>query len=766
MIELPVQAHLEAIYKALLDTPSHILLVTAETAAGKSTGIPPYLLKQFSGSILMLEPRRVAALAIASRIAHTLGEQAGNTVGWRLRFDTNVSPSTRLEVMTEAILTRTIQRDPLLSGVSLVILDEFHERSIHGDLALALLREVLSVRQDLYVLIMSASIDPLPLCTALSAGHYHVPGKTWPVEIRYQESKRLPEGGVESLPHQVLRAVKTAREGPPGDILVFLPGLAEIRSCEAILAPLKADIRILHGSLPFETQKTVLEQHCGDDRIILSSAIAETSLTIPRVRVVIDSGLARRSRFESKTSLESLETLPESDFSALQRAGRAGREAPGLCIRLWGKGDPRLSHDTPEILRSELSSLVLECAQWGCTNRKALSWLDEPPVMAWDAAVQLLQSLEALNQDGTINSRGKILHSLSVHPRLAAVALRSGADFAVKIVHPFISQTDTTKLIRLLNTRLSRLNINENNHYLGLLEGFPDRLCNIQSDGRYQLPSGRLARIVNSTSTPSQSKWIIALDIENHPREAHIRHFYPMDTTVAETWIEQRLTVTILPVDTSSVYVWGKQSRQKEVSSYGSISIRSRMLAHTEDSAIECLLNAVQRGSYFFEGVSAQVDAFIRRLSFLELSIDEKSRQEIDSWLRPFFPKGSPLRAECVLQALRYRFDGSKIDTQAPEYIVLPNGIRRPLTYECLDPCEGTIAVLETRLQDLYGVCQTPLIHDKPILVRLLSPARRPVQTTRDIAGFWTGSWKEVRKEMRARYPKHAWPENPLTGPF
>lgn len=576
MIELPVQAHLEAIYKALLDTPSHILLVTAETAAGKSTGIPPYLLKQFSGSILMLEPRRVAALAIASRIAHTFGEQAGNTVGWRLRFDTNVSPSTRLEVMTEAILTRTIQRDPLLSGVSLVILDEFHERSIHGDLALAVLREVLSVRQDLYVLIMSASIDPLPLCTALSAGHYHVPGKTWPVEIRYQESKRLPEGGVESLPHQVLRAVKTAREGPPGDILVFLPGLAEIRSCEAILAPLKADIRILHGSLPFETQKIVLEQHCGDNRIILSSAIAETSLTIPRVRVVIDSGLARRSRFESKTSLESLETLPESDFSALQRAGRAGREAPGLCIRLWGQGDPRLSHDTPEILRSELSSLVLECAG----------------------------------------------------------------------------------------------------------------------------------------------------------------------------------------------YVWGKQSRQKEVSSYGSISIRSRMLAHTEDSAIECLLNAVQRGSYSFEGVSPQVDAFIRRLSFLGLSIDEKSRQEVDSWLRPFFPKGSPLRAECVLQALRYRFDGSKIDTQAPEYIVLPNGIRRPLTYESLDPDEGTIAVLETRLQDLYGVCQTPLIHDKPILVRLLSPARRPVQTTRDIAGFWTGSWKEVRREMRARYPKHAWPENPLTGPF
>lgn len=190
------------------------------------------------------------------------------------------------------------------------------------------------------------------------------------------------------------------------------------------------------------------------------------------------------------------------------------------------------------------------------------------------------------------------------------------------------------------------------------------------------------------------------------------------------------------------------------------------MLAHTEDTAIECLLTAVQQGSYTFEGISPQVDAFIRRLSFLGLSIDEKSRQEVDSWLRPFFPIGSPLRAECVLQALRYRFDGSKIDTQAPEYIVLPNGIRRPLTYECLDPCEGTIAVLETRLQDLYGVCQTPLILDKPILVRLLSPARRPVQTTRDIAGFWTGSWKEVRKEMRARYPKHAWPENPLTGPF
>ena len=422
--QLPIAPHLDDICVSLKSSRSHSLILTAETGAGKSTALPLALLNHFSGKIIMLEPRRIAALSVASRVSTLLGEEIGKTAGYVMRLESRVSEATRFTVMTEAVLTRMLQDDLLLDGVSVVVLDEFHERSVQADLALAFLKETMSLRGDLYVVVMSATIDTASLSSYLAAGGeavpvFTVPGRQFPVDVEYAGAL-LPSDAV----------MRELRKRDGGSILVFLPGIADIRKTAAELEreAADADILILHSSIDFDEQKKVLSP--PDDfsrrRVILSSSIAETSLSVPGVSVVIDSGLARINRMNVAAGMEMLATETESVFSAEQRKGRAGRMQRGRCVRLWRENDVRAAETAPEIARTDLTELVLECAERGVYRRDALSWLTPPSAAAWKSAQKLLIALGCLTAENKtdvenivrITSLGKAALTLGLHPRL------------------------------------------------------------------------------------------------------------------------------------------------------------------------------------------------------------------------------------------------------------------------------------------------------------------------------------------------------------
>jgi ATP-dependent helicase HrpB len=793
--DLPIYPHLEGIADALLSSPSRFLVLTAETAAGKSTAVPFAFLDRVPGSIVMLEPRRLATVAIAERIADLLDERVGETAGYRLHLDSKISSATKIEIITEAILTRRIQNDPSLAGISVVIIDEFHERSVHADLALALLREIVSLRDDLFVMVMSATIDAEKVSAYLGAPVVSVPGRRFPVTVEYtpaeSASRQTPiaDRMARAIWRELSRAETQGEKVGSGSILAFLPGISEIRRCMQQLDGCGAETLMLHSSVSGEEQHRVLENPSGERRVVVSSSIAETSITVPGVTTVIDSGLSRIGSYHVATGMSRLVTETESVFSASQRAGRAGRTAPGRCVRLWAESDVRVTETPPEILRSDLVPLTLECALWGALKPEDLAWLDAPADSAWNQARDVLRSLGALDRDGRVTARGRAIASLGAHPRIAAVALSGNIEAAVAYSGYGDNPREAARMKADLERRVAAAlraypdaadSMNDRDAQkksaIALLSGFPDRLARHVSDGLYKFPSGRVASLpkLDRSSTARFPAWIVAPDVDAGDREGRIYQYEPIDDADAERWLAPRTTLETRIEFAGGTYAPGAKLQKTEVRSYGKITLGERRLEPGPGDAAAAVVTAVRKNGLGILPWSDASTNFLARTRFRETarvagknnggleSSDQKLLESLEDWLVPFLPPDGQLTEEALLDALRWKLDGSAVDRDVPQKIALSNGVSRTLVFEELVPGDGPEAILEIRIQELFGCAETPKVMGKPVLLRLLSPARRPLQITRDLASFWKNTWPEVRKEMKGRYPKHKWPEDPF----
>lgn len=844
---LPISSHLDEICSALKSSPSHFLILTAETAAGKSTAVPLALLKNFTKKIIMLEPRRLAAVAIANRVSYLLGEDVGKTAGYRLHLESKISSATRFEVMTEAILTRRLQNDPSLEDVSVVVIDEFHERSVHADLALAFLKESMQLRDDLYVIVMSATIDTEQLSAYLSSQSQssstqsthnvlskqpacsvlHIQGRQYPVTINYRPSVTPAQAAnqcVAELINNQSLANERLENGIITSILVFLPGIYDINRTKSdlsylllqtggsqidsntfVIADTTVQIKVLHSSIPFAEQKEIVQPQAPSGRtirVILSSAIAETSLTVPGVSVVIDSGLARINRFDTATGMEKLTTESESVFSAEQRAGRAGRTGPGTCIRLWAQNDFRVTRTPPEILRTDLTSLVLECAQWGVTSLEKLSWLDTPSRSSWQNAHDLLFELGCIEQDGHITQTGTNALSLGIHPRLSCVALagkkakqeKRAAQIILAYTEYAESSPDRKKrFTEDLLSRLDRCSFPSNNSTANtykdsdlLLAGFPDRIAHFTGQGAcYQFPSGRIASLPKEDAVKSNTypEWILAPEVDAGERTGKIYSYEVIDEHDALSWLFAHASVI-----TKSSFADAQNSNSSsgtdfklqkfEYTCYGKIILKEKKLIPTQDDFAAAVCSAVtDSGIKWLPLTDASESLLLRTEFFLEhYEPDDVSslKKKYDSlsitpheWLQPFLTGGSSkLSEETVYNALYWYLDGQTIDRMVPTEITLPNGKKRRISYEKREKqtndsskTNGStiIPVLEVIIQQIFGCFETPKILGVPVLLKLLSPARRPLQITDDLAGFWVNTWPEICKEMKGRYPKHNW---------
>ncbi len=831
---LAIYPHLATICESLKSSSSGFLVLTAETGSGKSTGIPVGLLDAFPGKIYLLEPRRIAAVSVATRIAQLMGETVGKTVGYRVHGDVRVSSETRLEVITEAILIRMLQDDPLLEGVSCVVLDEFHERSVYADLALAFLKESVQLADGLRVLVMSATIDSDLLCRHLDCQSVSVPGRAFPVEVVYAPQfvpaeKRF---GLPDASAAVARAVRsTVETSYSGVILCFLPGISDLTRCRELLSGLcdgsghSVPVDILHSSVSLKEQQSILyDRDPEDPHVILSTSIAETSLTVPGVTTVIDCGLSRVSRFDAASGMNRLNTEIETEFSADQRKGRAGRMQSGTCIRLWQPSDVRVNHALPQVQIADITPVVLECAVWGARSMNDISWLDAPNAGAWQQAVIFLKNTGCLDQDCAITVRGKQVASLGVHPRVALVALESASgnnaalEYASRLGAMSTSgggdamRREEKRLLDELKSKLRGRNAADGRTaelveasrlpgVLCLLAGFYDRLAFHQGKGVYQLYTGRQAtlapdmagRYANDAAFP---KWIIVTASDSGDRAARIYDFEPLpDPSNHNMVVSDDVAVSFadwLSVHTETgyrVYFEGTAVKKQEIRRIGSCIIATRIVpAAAEDrTAAWCTLAAekglhslpwdnsctqfLQRAQFYAAHDKTYVAAVFESLNADRTSAGLEAALAANAtvWLVPFMAGDGKLTAETVLQALRYQLRGDDVDRHVPVKLKLANGKERKLVYEVLDSREGVVPVLEVIIQQIFGVFETPKVCGVPVVLRLLSPARRPLQVTRDLEHFWSNSWIEICKEMRGRYPKHNWDytdsrgDNPLS---
>lgn len=799
---LPIFPFLNDICENLKNSESRFLVLTAETAAGKSTAVPIALLEQFEGKILMLEPRRLAASAIADRLSDLIGEETGETVGYRLHLDSKISAHTRLEVITEAILTRRLQADPLLEDVNVIVLDEFHERSIHSDLALAFLKETMQIRDDLFVIVMSATIDYRSIAEYLGSREnpapvMQIPGRQFPVEIEYKPNLSVAQAIFEEL-ENAPQGNKSNQDA--GSILSFLPGIYEIRKTKSELENLlsnvssNTEILILHSSVPVSEQRKVLspKKDSSSRRVILSSSIAETSLTVPGVTIVVDSGLCRMNKMNVSLGMEHLVTENESLFSAQQRAGRAGRVAAGKCVRLWGEHDVRLEQNQPEILRADLTQFVLECAEWGASEIDKLDWLTPPAESAWNTAKFLLENLDCLEtheesngaKSTKITEKGKSVLKLGLHPRLACVALSGGAE----AVLPFSEYAEAApeKQKNFLNDLRRRLKaVNPAQEYAEkasrnfLFEGFPDRLARISPEtqpnsdrAEYQFPSGRKAwlsrELLSQAKIPSFPTWLVAPKVDAGERTGKIYSFEAVSENQVEEFLKKHAKSEIRTEFTGSSGNGDFKNlsvQKKEITAYGAIIIKEKKLpAENEDFAL-AVCDLVSKKGLNSLPIDSKIEDFLLRTDFY-IKSDEKNALELqkkfnslaqnaNKWLQPFV-RSQKINAQDIFDALYWYLNGSEIDSKVPLQITLPNGRKRKIKYE--KKADGEIQPsLEIIIQQIFGCFETPKILGKPVLLKLLSPASRPLQITEDLENFWTGAWVEICKEMKGRYPKHNW---------
>ena len=786
-------------------------VVTAPPGAGKSTLLPLTILDALpDGIVVMLEPRRVAARQIAERMAWMLGEPVGKTVGYRMRFEQRVSAGTRIEVVTEGILVRRLVDDPGLDGVAVVIFDEFHERSLTTDVALALTREARSVlRPDLKLVLMSATIDTAGLCAALDLPLIESRGKMFPVEVVRGVVEAVPENVAEL----VARTVREAHRAHEGDILAFLPGEADIRRCAELLGDSLAPTQVfpLYGMLSGADQRrAIAPSGPGERKVVLSTPIAETSLTIEGVRVVVDSGLCRKPVFDPQRGLSRLETVRISRDMAAQRTGRAGRVAPGVCYRLWGPGTEQRMADirVPEVLEADLAPTVLDIAAWGESQPERLPWLTPPPAYALTQARRLLISLGAVDESGAITPHGRRLAGLPCHPRLAQMLLKAdtperkalAADLAALLEEKDPLDTPEAgaylRLKALRDARRSRREgrwsrisrIAEQYRSLArvseddgdpdpfeagalLAAAYPERIAKAWKDGvgRFCLAGGDLAA-VDPSDPLAASEWLAVGSLNAAPGGVgRIFLAAPLGASDLKPYIRRR-----------DVIAW--DSRQGSVvarreSRVGQLSVGTQPLSDVPREAIvRVLCEAARKEGMSMLDFSDEVQNLQRRVAAVaawhpELELPDLSTEAVldsaPAWLPPFIGKASTtaeLRRIDLGEALWSLLDWPQrqaVERLAPSHITVPTGSRIRLEYR-----QGADApVLRVRLQECFGLVDTPRVDDGrlPVLMELLSPGFKPVQLTTDLRSFWEGTYFEVRKELKRRYPKHAWPDDPLS---
>jgi len=851
----PITPLLPDIRASLAATPR--LVLEAPPGAGKTTQVPLALLDApwLDGrKIVMLEPRRIAARVAAQFMTRQLGEDVGQTVGYRIRFESKVSAATRIEVVTEGILTRLIQNDPELTGIGAILFDEFHERHLAGDLGAALALDVqATLRPELRLVVMSATLDGERIARWLDAPRISSPGRSYPVHIEHP-----PARAQESVEHHLVRVVKQALAENDGDVLAFLPGRREIARAQAVLEEaiardavlslpspaseaesvgrdssrpvsrvgLKPDPRRpggrvggprieivpLHGELSLAEQQFALSPaEPGTRRIVLATNVAESSVTLPGIRAVIDAGLAREPRFDPNSGFTRLETVSISQASADQRAGRAGRVAEGTAYRLWPQSKRLDAARTAEIMQAELSGLALELAAWGS---EALPWLDAPPSGALAQARELLTDLGALEVDGRIGALGRRMLALGATPRLGVAALRApeplraliadllalmearsplrgeqgrSDDFRVRVaaLHAWRDRrghgADAGALAaieqaskgwrRRLDVR-SAVSGTPDSHAVGdlLLHAFPDRIARRDEVNplRYTLANGRGARLHEQTALLGEP-WLVALDLRHEARDSLILAAAPFDPRVLERDYPQRFVrERVLRWNESRDAVEAFEERR-----YAAIVLERRSVPVQPEDALPALLAAIRSKGLDALPWSESARRLRLRVQALrawmpELGLPDVSDAQLlatlDDWLAPYLSgkrRLDALGAEELSQALSSLLDHAQrqaLDAQAPDALTVPSGQTRKLEYAPDAP-----PVLAVKLQELFGLADTPRVGGGrvPVTLHLLSPAGRPIQVTQDLKGFWERTYPEVKKELKGRYPRHPWPDDP-----
>jgi len=838
--DLPILEILPALRQALNTHPNVVL--QAPAGAGKSTVVPLELLEESwlrGRRLIMLEPRRLAARAVASRMAQTLGEPVGATVGYRMRLDSRVSGATRIEVVTEGVLASIVQRDAELNGIGAILFDEFHERSLQADLGLALCLDIQAVlRPELRLLVMSATLAAEAIATLLGdAAIVRSSGRVFTVDVRYEPydpkrthaTRSVRDDGGAVARRAAAGAVRALGE-QAGDVLVFLPGAAEIRRAGQLLEAQLQDTRVrvlpLLGELDLEAQERAIRPAVpGTRKVVLATNIAETSLTIEGIGAVVDSGLARRARFDPASGMSRLETVRVSHASAEQRCGRAGRLGPGICYRLWSEGaQESLEAATPaEILEADLAPLALELAAWNVSDPRQLKWLDPPAQAPYEQARGLLRDLEALDAEGRITSAGREMLELRVHPRLAHMLLRAreleldgeACDLAallserdilrrgsrradadirsrlealyeaapLDVDHPSLTRVRrvSAQLRQRLgnSTRRSPLRSVAETDAAGVLLAFayPDRVAlrRAGGEGRYLLSNGRGAHFMEAQPL-ARAEFLVIAALDDSEREARIFLAAPLSRAALEATLGEK-TERIERIE------WNERERAVLAVGerrLGALVIESTLLTEPDTERVTAALVAGIRSlslevlpwSTESRSWQARVE-FVRALpsqvaaGWPDVS-DQSLLATLETWLGPWLGGMTrivhleQLDLQSVFSAMLRHELQRRLGELAPTHISVPSGSRIRVDYLGEDRPS-----LSVRVQELFGLETTPCIGGGavPVLIKLLSPAQRPVQVTRDLASFWDHGYAQVRKELKGRYPKHSWPENPRVAP-
>ena len=822
MQQLPIHGVLRSLCDALTTSASAVL--SAPPGSGKTTVVPLELIQQdwLKGqSILLLEPRRLAARAAAMRMAELLGESVGETVGYRVRFDSRVSNKTRIEVVTEGILTRRLQQDPGLEGVGLVIFDEFHERSLQADLGLALCLDIQQgLREELRLLVMSATLDTAAVGSLLNNAPVIIgQGECHPVAMHY-----LDANPKERIPEAAVKGVRRALSEQVGDMLVFLPGSGEISRVGETLKPelerAGIDLCPLYGDLSREAQDWAIQPHPdGKRRVVLASAIAETSLTIEGISTVVDAGWSRLPRFDPNTGLTRLETLRLSRAAADQRAGRAGRLGPGVCYRLWSESTQAslTPHRPPEIQDADLAPFALELAQWGISDLAQLRWLDPPPAGAFSQAQELLQALDALDEQGRITSVGGRMVAQAVHPRLAHMLLLGAehgqaglaADLAALVSERDLMPrrpgemrpVDIEERLRLLAlwreqgkgaarsagadptacARIDRVSrqLKPRNEGRGaplsigtlLASAYPDRVAKRRGadSGVFQLASGRGARLPEGDLLGGR-EYLVAAQLDAGQREGRVFLAAPIS-------LQELREHQAKHIEQCSVVRWESQSEAviaQQEERLGALLLSRRLLETADPEALcDAMLQGIRQmglgclpwsdGAREWQTRALSLSHWQPEAGWPDLS-DQALLQTLEAWLTPWLDgvtRRSHLQRLDLAAILRSSLDWQQqqaLEELAPTHIQVPSGSRKRLEYR-----PGEAPILAVRLQEMFGLAETPTVcrGRVPVMLHLLSPAQRPIQVTQDLRGFWERTYSEVKKELKGRYPKHHWPDDP-----
>ncbi|WP_138421778.1 ATP-dependent helicase HrpB [Maritimibacter alexandrii] len=790
MTPLPIDDVIPDLLSAIRAEGRAVLM--APPGAGKTTRVPLALLDAIPGRIVMLEPRRLAARAAAERMAETLGEAVGDTVGYRIRGEAKVGKATRIEVVTEGILTRMLQSDPGLTGIGALIFDEFHERSLNADLGLALAWEARgALREDLVLIVMSATLDADPVADLLDGAPVLLSqGRAFPVETRWLDAPLRKEVRFET---SVAGLVEKAVSETEGGLLVFLPGEGEIRRVASALSlPPDCHVHMLFGAMEMKAQRAAIRPAREGRKVVLATAIAETSLTIEDVRVVVDAGRARRARFDPGSGMSRLVTERVSKAEAEQRRGRAGRVAEGTCYRMWTKGEEGAlpAFAPPEIEVADLAPLALELALWGAGDGEGLAFLTPPNPGVLDEARALLTDLGALH-GGHITDHGKALARLPLHPRLGhmlTIAGRGAADLAALLADrdplPRGASCDlalrlaalrdpgrhnanrgAVERIRAEAKRLSRLTDHEQKMSPAEMAAlaYPDRvgLRRKGTDPRYVLSGGKGA-VMDEADPLAGTRLIVVTDTDGNPREARIRQAIAISEAELRAIHGERIAW-------QQVCEWSRREGRviaREQERFGAIALSDRVWS---DADLELVARAMLDGvRQLGLSPSPAAERFRARVALVRASdpdlpdlSDDRLMASLEDWLLPHISgvrSTGDWKAFDMLDALRATLSWDqmqRLDRAAPSHFTTPMARKVPIDYA------GEAPEIEVRLQEMFGVTDHPTVGRTPLRITLLSPAGRPVQTTTDLPAFWANTYADVRKDMRGRYPKHPWPENP-----